>query len=266
MSEPRDVDAAPVAWREAGAGPLVLFLHGLGTTRTGFDPQLAALAARYRCVAWDMPGYGASPALAGGLSFPKLADAVAGLIAALGERQAHVAGLSMGGQIALHTALRHPGCVRSLALLDTSPAFGLDGTDPEAWKRLRLDALDAGETPAGMAEPVLRSIMAPGVAPAALAEAAASMARISAAGLRAAVEFLPTHDVRARLGEIAVPTLVLVGEHDEETPFSYAEALAAGIADARLQIIPGAGHISNLEVPEAVNIALREHLDGVEAA
>ncbi len=93
----------------------------------------------------------------------------------LGEAQAHVVGLSMGGQIALHTALRHPGRVRSLALLDTSPAFGLNGTDPEEWKRLRLDALDAGETPATIAEPVLRSIMAPDVSDGAVAAAVASM-------------------------------------------------------------------------------------------
>jgi 3-oxoadipate enol-lactonase len=264
MSELRDVDAAPVAWREAGSGPLVLFLHGLGMTRTGFDPQLEALAERYRCVAWDMPGYGASPPLAAPLSFPRLADAVAGLIDALGEDGAHVAGLSLGGQLALHTALRHPRRVRSLALLDSSPAFGLDGTDPEAWKRLRLDALDAGQTPASMAEPVLRSVMAPGVADGALAAAVASMARISAGGLRAAVDFLPTHDVRARLGEVSAPTLVLVGEYDEETPLSYARALAAGIPGALLQIIPAAGHVSNLEAPEPVNAALRAHLDAVE--
>src|SRR4051812_35303531 len=133
-------------------------------SRIGFDPQLAALSSGYRCVAWDMPGFGASPMPAAGLTFPLLADALAGLIETLGERDAHVAGLSMGGQIALHTALRHPERVRSLTLLDSSPAFGLDGTDPEAWKRLRLDALDAGHTPASMAEPVLRSIMAPDVA------------------------------------------------------------------------------------------------------
>jgi len=265
MSDFRDVDAAPVAWREAGSGPLVLFLGGLGMTRTGFDPQLAALGSRYRCVAWDMPGYGASPPPPEGLSFALLADAAAGLIETLGEASAHVAGLSMGGQVALHTALRHPGRVRSLALLDSSPAFGLDGTDPEAWKRLRLDRLDAGETPASMAEPVLRSVMAPDADDRAVAAAVASMSRISAAGLRAAIECVPSHDVQARLGEIAAPTLVLVGERDEETPLPYAEALAAGIAGARLQIIPAAVHISNLEAPEAVNIALREHLDAAEA-
>ena len=265
MSDLRDVAATPVAWREAGSGPLVLFLGGLGMTRTGFDPQLAALAARYRCVAWDMPGYGASPLPAGGLTFELLADAAARLIETLGETRAHLVGLSLGGQIALHTTLRHPSRVRSLALLDSSPAFGLDGTDPEAWKRLRLDPLDAGETPAGIAEPVLRSIMAPGADEAAVAAAVATMSRISADGLRAAIECLPSHDVRDRLGEITVPTLVLVGERDTETPLSYAEALAAGIPGTRLQIVPGAGHISSLEAPEAVNIALREHLDGMGA-
>ncbi|MDX6630332.1 MAG: hypothetical protein QOH00_2578 [Gaiellales bacterium] len=265
MSELRDVDATPVAWREAGSGPLVLFLHGLGMTRTGFDPQLDALGSRYRCVAWDMPGYGASPLPRAGLSFALLADAAADLVEVLGETRAHLVGLSLGGQIALHTALRHPGRVRSLALLDSSPAFGLDGTDPEAWKRLRLDRLDAGETPASMAEPVLRSLMAPDVDDRVAATAVASMSRISSAGLRAAIECLPSHDVRGRLGEITAPALVLVGERDEETPLSYAEALAAGIAGARLQIVPAAGHISNLEAPEAVNVALREHLDAAEA-
>jgi 3-oxoadipate enol-lactonase len=255
-----------VAWREAGSGPLVLFLGGLGMTRIGFDPQLAALASRYRCVAWDMPGYGASPLPAQGLSFPLLADAAAHLIETLGETQAHLVGLSLGGQIAQHTALRRPERVRSLALLDSSPAFGLDGTDPETWKRQRLDPLDAGETPASIAEPVLRSVMAADADERVVAAAVAAMQRISAAGLRAAIECLPSHDVRARLGEIAVPTLVLVGERDEETPLSYAEALADGIPGARLQIIPAAGHISNLEAPEAVNVALREHLDAAEAA
>jgi 3-oxoadipate enol-lactonase len=255
-----------VAWREAGDGPLVVFLGGLGTTRTGWDPQLVALADGYRCAAWDMPGYGLSPAPAYALTFGLLADAVAGFIDALGATEAHVVGLSMGGQIAMHTALRHPNRVRSLALLDTSPAFGLNGTDPEQWKRLRLDALDAGETPTSIADPVLRSIMAPGVSAGAVAAAVSSMERISSPGLRAAIELLPSHDVRHRLAELRAPTLVLVGELDEETPLAYAEAIADGIRGASLQVIAGSGHISNLEAPEAVNAALRAHLEATEGA
>ena len=138
-----DVDETPIAWREAGEGAPVLFLHGLGMTRTGWDAQLEALAEGYRCVAWDMPGYGVSEPLVE-FSLAAAADSAAMLIDRLGG-SAHVVGLSMGGMIALQLALRHPECVRSLSLIDTSPAFGLDGTDPAAWRAARLAPLEAGE-------------------------------------------------------------------------------------------------------------------------
>lgn len=262
----RDLDEDPVAWREAGEGTAVLFLHGLGMSRTGFDPQLTELSDRRRCIAWDMPGYGASPLPAGGLTFPLLADAVAALLDRLGLSSAHLVGLSMGGQIALHAALAHPARVRSLALLDTSPAFGLDGTDPEEWKRLRLEPLEQGAEPAAFAEQVLRGVMGPRVTDAQVAEAVATMSRITAPALAAAVRNLVTHDVRARLGEIEAPTLVLCGELDEETPLAYSEALRDGIAGAELAIVPGVGHVSNLEAPETVNALLSSFLDRVEAA
>jgi 3-oxoadipate enol-lactonase len=263
---PVDGDERPVAWREAGTGPLVLFLHGLGTTRTGWEPQLRGLASGYRCAAWDMPGYGASAPAAGPLTFAALADAAVGLVERLGAEAAHLVGLSLGGMIAQHTALRHPGRVSSLVLVDSSPAFGLDGTDVQEWMRLRLDPLDRGVTPAGMAEGVLRSVMGPDAPGEALAEAVASMRRISPDGLRAAVRCLPSHDLRGRLGRIAAPTLVLVGEHDHETPVEYARALADGIESAVLEVVPGAGHLSNLEAPEAVNDLIRRFLDSVEGA
>ena len=265
-SAPRDVDAAPVAWREAGAGPTVLFLHGLGMTRTGFDPQLAALADRFRCIAWDMPGYGASAPPDGPLTFPALAAAVDGLLATLGVADAHLVGLSLGGMVALHTALEHPRRVRSLALLDSSPAFGLDGTQPDAWRRARLAPLDEGATPATMAEPVLRSIMAPGTAddvwrpPRRRWPASPPPACGRPSSACRATTCAP------RLGEIRVPTLVAVGERDEETPPSYARALADGIPGAELVIVPGAGHIANLEAPAAVNALLRSHLAAAERA
>ena len=260
----RDVDAAPVAWREAGEGPVVLYLHGLGMTRTGWDAQLEGLADAYRGVAWDLPGYGASAPL-DALSLEAAADSAAALVELLGG-SAHIVGMSMGGMIALQLALRHPACVRSLALVDTSPAFGLDGTDPDAWRAARLAPLDAGAQIEDFAEPVLRGVMAPDPDPGAVATAVASMLRVPIAGLRQSIAALPAHDVRARLGEIAAPTLVVVGELDEETPPSYAEALAAGIPGARLAVIPGAGHLTPFEAPDALTALLRGHLDAVEAA
>jgi 3-oxoadipate enol-lactonase len=270
-----DVDATPVAWRESappqvnGANAEVaLFLHGLGGSRTAWDPQLVDLTdAGYRCAAWDMPGYGCSPPPAGPLTFDVLADACATWMDAIGAASAHIVGLSLGGMVAQHVALRHPRRVRSLVLMDTSPAFGLDGTTSVAsWLEQRLRPLRDGGTPATIAPHVLRGIMASDVADDALADAVAAMSRIPAAGLAAAVECLVTHDTLARLHEISVPTLVLVGEHDEETPAAYAARLADGIRGARLQQVAGAGHISNLEAPAAVNRLLREFLGGLPTA
>jgi len=254
---PHDVDASPVAWREAGAGEVVLFLHGLGGSRTAWDPQLVSLAGSWRCVAWDMPGYGASRPGPVPLTFTALADAAADLLDTLGATAVPVVGLSMGGMIALHLALRYPGRVSSLALLDTSPAFGLDGTtDPGAWAALRLGPLERGETPADMAPRVLRSVAGPQAPEAVITEAVAAMARIPSSGLAAAVRCLPSHDVRDRLGEIGCPTLVVVGELDAETPPAYSLHLANGIPGAGYAEIPGAGHLSNLEAPDEVNALL----------
>src|SRR5690606_34902042 len=164
--------------------------------------------------------------------------------------RADVVGLSFGGQQALHLALAHPDRVSRLVLADTSARFGADGTDAEAWKRQRLDPLDAGMTPAEMAPTVVDAITAPGFGGRERDRTIAAFARITADGLRAAVECLPTHDVAARLGEITAPALVIVGELDEETPVEYAEALAEGISDAELRVIDGAGHLTPAEAPD----------------
>jgi pimeloyl-ACP methyl ester carboxylesterase len=81
----------------------------------------------------------------------------------------------------------------------------------------------------------------------------------------APIAALPDHDVRDRLGAIAAPTLVVVGELDEETPPAYSETLAAGITGARLEVIPGVGHLTPFEAPAALSRLLRDHIDMVEA-
>jgi 3-oxoadipate enol-lactonase len=263
---PFDVDASPVAWREAGpdAGPdggnTVVFLHGLGGSRIAWEPQLGALGDRWRCVAWDMPGYGASQPLSR-MTFPVLADAVVALLDTIGVDRAALVGLSMGGMVALHVALAHPDRVTALALLDTSPSFGFDGiTDADAWTAARLAPLDRGATPAAMADEVLRRVAGPALAGDALAAAVAAMSRISPDGLRVAITCLPTHDVRDRLPSIVCPTLVVCGELDTETPPSYSRFIAEAIPGGRLEMIAEAGHLSNLEAPAAVNMALRQFL------
>lgn len=254
-----DQDRHPIAWRETGAGPPLVFLHGLGGTRTAWDPQLREFADRFRCIAWDMPGYGASAPLAT-LTFPGIADSLAGLLDTLEVESAHLVGLSFGGMHALHTAIRHPGRVRSLVLADTSPAFGLDGTPAQDWQAARLAPLEEGLAPADFAGRSLDAICAQALEPALRRRLVESFGRISPAGFRAAVECLPTHDVRGELGAIAAPALVIVGAEDRETPVTYAEALSAGLPDATLEVLEGVGHLSPSEAPARFNRLVAEFL------
>ena len=248
-----------IAWRESGEGDVLLFLHGLGGSRTAWEPQIEALNDQWRCVAWDMPGYGKSSPVSP-LTFEAIADVAMKLLDRLGVESAHLCGLSFGGHHALHTALRHPYRVRSLVLANTSAAFGGDGTDPDEWRRLRTAPLDAGLTLADIADDVISSIAAPGFGGVERSRTAAAMARVPEKGFRAACELLPGHDVRHRLGEITAPTLVVVGELDEETPPAYAAEIADGIPNSRLEVISGAGHLSPAETPYIFNQLVGEFL------
>lgn len=242
-----------------------MLLHGLGGSRTAWEPQLTSLAgAGYRAAAWDMPGYGASRP-PDEWTFRALASACTEWIDVLGG-PAHVVGLSMGGMIALHLALASPASVRSLVLCDTSPAFGFDGTTSAGeWIEARLAPIRSGATPETMATGVFDAIMAPESAATARLGARAAMARVDRSAFEGAVRCLPTHDVRDRLVEIAVPTLVVVGELDRETPPPYARHLADHIAGSTYVEIPGSGHISNLERPDEFDAALLAFLGTFDA-
>ena len=249
-----------LAWRELGDGDPLVFLHGLGGTRRAWGPQLRSLSDRYRCIAWDMPGYGNAAPIEP-LTYPAIAQRVVDLLDTLNIDQATLIGLSFGGMHALHTALDHPDRVRRLVLADSSPAFGIDGTSREGWVKARLDPIDAGGSPADAAEAIVDAITHVQLEGIVRDETVGAFSDISSAGFRAAVMCLPDNDVRARLAEIKQPTLVVVGEHDEETPLPYSQLLTDGIPNATLRVLPGAGHLSPAEVPDLFNEALATFLE-----
>ena len=266
-----DVDGERFAWRESGNGELIVLLHGLGGSRISWEPQLAALSANHRVAAWDLPGYGASAPLPGdSTTFPALAHAVTDWIAALHRTSAlhdgpaHVVGISMGAMIAQYLAAWHPEYVRSLTLLSTSPAFGLDGTSPQKWQAARLAPLAAGQQPADFADRVLRGLAGPNIDEATLDSQRNAMARITGPALQRSIECLITHDARPLLAGITAPTLVMVGESDKETPPTYAHVLSEGIPHAWLQVVPAVGHLLNVEAADVVNAAIIRHIRHVE--
>lgn len=253
------------SWREAGrpGDPATVFLHGLGGRRDNWDPQLVSLGDCHRCYALDLPGYGNSEGRPG--SLPGVAAWVASWITRLCDGPVDVVGLSFGGMVAQHLTLDHPHLVRSLALLDTSPAFGLDGvTTPEGWLASRIDAIRAPDPSSPSIEAVIAGLVGASASDAVRSHMAGSMRAVPPDTLEAACTALIHHDTRDRLQEIAVPVLVMVGEEDTETPPAYGEAIASRIADARLVVVSGAGHLLNQEAPDVVNDLLRRHWHDIE--
>ena len=247
---------SPVAWRSAGSAdaPPAVFIHGLGGNRFSWEPQLVALGDLRQCLACDLPGYGKSAGLPGTL--PELASLIADWIAGLGRGPADVVGLSFGGMVAQHLALNHPGAVRTLALIDTSPAFGFDGvTTPEEWLATRVNP--SPDAPAPDTDRIIAGIVGPDCPAEVRDEAAAIMREVPRATLAASCRALVAHDTRDMLHQVAAPTLVMVGAEDTETPESYARAIADRIPGARLVVIPNAGHLANVEAPDVVNKELR---------
>ena len=248
-----------------GAGTTtVLFLHGIGGDCTSFEPQLAAFSDRYRAVAWTMPGYGRSPALAE-MTFPALAAAVVVLLDRLDVARAVLVGHSMGGMIAQEVAALYPDRLAALVAACTSPAFGKPGGDfQRQFLAARLAPLDRGETPADLA-PGLVSAMVGADAPAAAREiAVAAMSRIAVPAYRAALNCLVTFDRRAELAAITCPTLLVAGGEDRTAPPEVMERMASHIPAARYVCLDGAGHLANLERPDAFNTALAEFFAELE--
>ncbi len=247
-----DHAGSTIAWREAGRGNPVVFLHGLGGSREAWGPQLRGLSDQFRCIAWDMPGYGDSAPLIP-LTYRAIADRLVGLLDELQIERADLVGLSFGGMHALHTAIHHPDRVGRLVLADTSPAFGMDGTTVAEWTSARLAPIEAGATPADLAGPVIDAITAVTLSGQVRTETLAAFARIPTEGFTAAVHCLPTNDVRDQLAVISHPALVVVGELDTETPPAYAKTLADGLPNSELHVLPGVGHLSPAEAPDAFN-------------
>ncbi len=240
------------AYAAAGAGPrTVLFLHGIGGNRDSFADDLPRLAGAWRALAWDMPGYGASPPVAP-LTFEALAQAVIAVLDAEGAEKAVLVGHSLGGMIAQETAARFPQRVSGLVLFATSAAFGgKDDTFKNAFLADRLAPLNAGKTMPEIAEDLTKGLFGPNPAEAARRRAIASMAAIPEASYRAALECIVTFDRRDDLARIACPTLVLAAEHDGLAPPKTMERMAARIPGAAYRCIAGAGHLANFEQPAA---------------
>jgi len=246
------VNGIEIEYQDGGRGPAVLLSHGYSATGRMWDPQRPAIEPGYRLVTWDMRGHGQTESPADPAQYSEaltVAD-MRGLLKHLGVERAVIGGLSLGGYMSLAFHRTHPGMVRALVICDSGPGYrnaqAREGWNQRARERAAdleargLDALTSSSRE--MREAMRHHRSAQG-----LAHAARGML---AQGGASVIDSLP---------DIRVPTLIVVGDRD--TPFiAPCEYMAKKIAGARLEVIQGAGHSSNLDQPEAFNRVLLDFL------
>ncbi|MFF5283402.1 alpha/beta fold hydrolase [Streptomyces sp. NPDC012756] len=246
----------PTFYEDRGTGPALLLVHGHPFDHTMWQPQIDRFSrAGYRVIAPDLRGYGATPlgASSGSTLLGDFAEDLAGLLDALGIDDCVVAGLSMGGQIAMEFVRRHPGRVRGLVLADTFPAAETE--DGRKARNAMADRL-LREGMRGYADEVLDRMVAPyntHAAPHVHRMMCATDPVAAAAALRGRAE---RPDYRETLGALAVPALVVVGRDDTYTPVADAEEMHALLPHSTLTVIERAAHLPNLERPEEFDAAL----------
>ncbi len=253
-----------LAWREAGAGPALVLLHGIGSGSLGWGAQLDAFSDRFRVIAWDAPGYGGSGDLPDATPTPAdYADALAGLLDALGVRTAHLCGNSLGALFIGAFVRRYPDRVLSLTLSDAAPGHVRLSEEERAQKlQARIDAVET-LGPAGMAEQRSQNLVAPGASEEVLAAVRAVMSRVHPHGYVQAAHALAQGDLLADLEGCAKPALVLCGAEDRVTPPEGNRAAAAALANSRFALLDGVGHLPYVEAPERFNRLVGEFLDGL---
>lgn len=235
--------------------PVLILAPSLGTTWHMWDRQIPELAQQWRVFRFDLPGHGGAPAHPAG-SVAELAQRLLATLDAVGVQRFGYAGCAFGGAIGAELALRHPERVASLALIAASPRFGTADEFRQRGVIVRTNGLD----PIARSAPERWFTAGFAANQPAITEWAVQMVRTTDPGCYiAACEALAAFDIRAELGSVGVPTLVLVGSDDQVTGPAEARTLVAGIPDARLAVVPGASHLVPVEQPAAVTDLLLTH-------
>jgi pimeloyl-ACP methyl ester carboxylesterase len=259
------VDGRPVGYRRAGSGPPIVLLHGAWSDGREWRRQLEALSDEFTVLAWDAPGCGASFDPPGEFPLAAYADAVAGFVEALGVERPHLLGLSFGGGLAIEVYHRHPALPRSLVLASAYAGWAGSLPPDEVAERVRRVLEEAERPAAEWAPSYLPGFFAGPVPQDAIDDVLEIMLDVRPAGTRPMITAFAEADLRDVLGTIRVPTLLVYGDADVRAPRAVAESLHAVIPGSELVMLPGVGHMTNVEAPEGFNAVVRDFLRSVPA-
>ena len=241
-----------------GAGPALVFSHGLLMDSSMFAQQVEAFKSTYRCIVWDERGHGqTATGDSAPFSYYDSAADLAALLAHLGIKQAVLAGMSQGGYLSLRCALTRPELVLALILIDTQ-ALPEDPAKMPGYQAMLQDwaANGLSEQTAATIEYIILGEQWPG---AALWHE--KWKKIAPADLLQNFQTLATRDdISDQIGRIAVPALVIHGDSDHAIELPRAMAMAGALPKAQVVVVPSAGHASNLTHAQIVNPAIDSFL------
>jgi 3-oxoadipate enol-lactonase len=252
------VPGAPrIAIDHLGDGALVLFMHGIGGNRTNWHDQLPVFAEKFHAASWDARGYGASDDYAGPLDFSDFSRDLLRMLDHLKVGRAHLVGLSMGGLIAFDFHTSHPDRVATLTICDSMPGMtGLSDDARREFIRIRQEPLLNGKEPRDIAPSVAKTLVGKSAKAGSFERLVASMSALHKESYIKTIAATTNYTRTLELEKIQAPTHLVVGDEDTLTPPALARSMAARIPGARLTVIKGAGHLSNIEQPEAFNAAV----------
>jgi len=252
---------------DRGDGRLCLFLHGIGGGRTNWLDQLAVAGSVMRAAALDLRGYGDSTLGPRQSTVDDYCADILRVAEKLGAKRLVLVGLSYGSWIATSFAMRHPDMLDALVLSGGCTGMSEAGPDErEAFRVSREVPLNAGQVPADFAPAVVKVLAGPGASDATRQRLYDSMAAISAAAYRDALICFTNPLERFDFARLTMPVLMMTGEHDRLAPPAEIRGVAGRIWDAaqrpdvRFEVIPDAGHVCNVEQPEAYSRPLLDLL------
>ena len=253
---------ADIAYDLHGTGQPIVLLHGFPLNRRMWRPQVGPMVeAGYKVVCPDLPGFGESPPLTGSATMSGYADAVIALLDRLGLEQAVIGGMSMGGYVLLNLAERYPERLFAAMFLVTRAAAD-DASGKEKRTHLTTEVEKGNLTAVpDVFEQVLFAPDTPLNRPGLVDQVREWMELTPAQGVvHGLLAMRERDDYLERLSSLNVPSLVVGAERDLAVPPEHARQLAAGLPQAELKIIPGAGHMVNMEEPDRFNQVLLDFL------
>ncbi len=258
-----EVSGHRIAYRRAGPGPPLVLLHGFLCDSRVWRRQLADLSDEFTVVAWDAPGAGLSSDTPDPFTITDWAHSLAAFLGAVGVERGHLLGLSWGGVLAQEFYRLYPARVQRLILADTyagwKGSLGAAVAQERLARCVRESSLPAEEF---VARWVPKEFFTEAASPELQAEMSAVVSGFHPAGFRLMARALAETDTTDVLPTIAVPTLLLWGDGDRRSPLSVADRFHLSIPTARLEVIPNAGHVSNMEQPERFNLHVRQFCQG----